>query len=70
MNEVRMQARVIGPGAHGHLTVAVQGPGDTTKDLDVPIERIPLEFRMPNCEFVAVVHFGEFRRFEPAAKFG
>jgi len=63
-----MQARVIGPGAHGHLKVAVQGPSDSTQDLDVLIERIPSEFRMPNCGFVAVVHWGEFIRVEPAGK--
>lgn len=68
MNEVRMQARVIGPGARGQLKVAVHGPGGATKDIDVPIERIPSELRMPNCEFVAVVHLGEFSRVESAGK--
>jgi hypothetical protein len=68
MDEIRMQARVIGPGAHGSLKIRVEGAGDTSRDLDVPIERIPSQLRMPNSEFVAVVHLGEFRRVEPEGK--
>jgi len=41
MNEVRMLARVIGPGAHGHLKVAVQRPGDSTQAVMVGGESPP-----------------------------
>jgi hypothetical protein len=68
MNEVRMRARVIGPTGKGLLRVTVHGPGETATDLDVPIEQIPSECRMPNSEFVAVMRYGEFRRVESAGR--
>lgn len=68
MNEIRMQARVIGPSAQGHLKVAIQGAGHDTRDMDVPIERIPSQLRIPNCGFVAVVQLGEFKRVESAGE--
>ena len=68
MNEVRMRARVIGPTGKGLLRVTVCGPDDTGKDLDVPIEQIPSQCRMPNSEFVAVMRYGDFRGVDSAGK--
>ena len=59
-----MRARVIGPSANGCLRVTVQGPDDRSTEVDVPVERILSGLRMPNCEFVAVMRYGEFKRVE------
>lgn len=68
MDAVRMQACVIGPAGQGQLRLSLRGPGDRHREVSVPAERIPAELRMPNREFVAVMHAEHFIGVEPAAQ--
>jgi len=63
MGERRVEATVIGPGSVGHLRVRF-----ARKEWDVPVERLPPVLRMPNSEFVAVVHGRDLLRVEPAGR--
>ena len=65
---VRMRARVIGPGTHGSLRVAVQRPDGGEHELSAAVERIPEHLRMPNCQFVAVLHSGELKNVDSAGE--
>ncbi len=59
MDERRVEARVIGPGARGHLRVRLG-----QREQDVPMDRLPPTLRALNSEFVAVVQGGNLLRID------
>jgi hypothetical protein len=64
MSERRLEAVVIGPGNSGLLKIEF-GQGRTRFVMDVPTERIPPPFRIPNSRFVALVVSRDFVRVDP-----
>ena len=60
----RYPARVLGCLRPGHLTVLVaygQGMADGGIPLDVPMEIVPSDLRMPNSEFIVLFGQGDPR---------
>lgn len=67
MEERRLEATVIGPGAVGSLMVAIgNGPGQFVAEVAVDI--VPEWLRFPNSCFVAVVAGREVTRVEPRGR--
>jgi hypothetical protein len=70
-NETRIRAQVVGPGVPGHLKV-ILGVGSTMLDsgvlVDLPVEMIPSDCRLPNKRFIAVRTGGRCIRAEPEAE--
>jgi hypothetical protein len=54
VNERRLEAVVVGPGAPGLLKVMF-GRDNNKYVTEVPVERVPSSLRLPNASFVAVV---------------
>jgi hypothetical protein len=67
MNEIRLEAAVIGPGGPSLLKVAL-GRGKTQFVIDVPCALLDPSLRLPNSHFVAVVEGRELVRVEPAGR--
>jgi len=70
-HETRVRAQVVGPGAPGHLKVILGVPSsmlDSGVLVDLPVEMIPFDCRLPKKRFIAIRAGGRCIRAEPEAE--
>jgi hypothetical protein len=65
MNGIRRRVTIVGPGATGFVRASYRLEPADTVFIDVPSEHLPVNLRVPNSTFVAVIFGRNLVRVEP-----